>query len=62
MNNQEFERVVDSIREEDPGVNVADAAAERVRAKLDMRAVDLGGRLNSCEDFRALADAYREGG
>ena len=62
MNNLEFERVVDSIREEDPGVNVAEAAAERVRAKLDMRAVDLGGRLNSCEDFRALADAYREGG
>ncbi len=26
-----------------------------------MRAVDMGGRLNSCEDFRALADAYREG-
>ena len=26
-----------------------------------MRSVDFGGRLNSCEDFRALADAYREG-
>ncbi len=62
MSNQDFERVLDSIRGEDPGVNVVEAAAERVRAKLDMRAVDLGGRLNSCEDFRALADAYREGG
>jgi hypothetical protein len=62
MSNQEFERVLNSIREEDPGVDVMEAAAERVRAKLEMRAVDMGGRLNSCEDFRALADAYREGG
>ena len=61
MNNQEFERVLDSIREEDPGVDVVEAAADRVRARLEMRAVDMGGRLNSCEDFRALADAYREG-
>jgi FecR protein/Putative zinc-finger len=61
MNNQEFERVVDSIREGDPGMDVIQAASERVRAKLEMRAVDMGGRLNSCEDFRALADAYREG-
>ncbi len=61
MNNQDFERVLDSIREEDPGVDVIHSAAERVRAKLEMRAVDMGGRLNSCEDFRALADAYREG-
>ncbi len=61
MNNQEFERVLNSIREEDPGVDVIQSAAERVRAKLDMRSVDMGGRLNSCEDFRALADAYREG-
>ncbi len=60
MNDQEFERVLDSIREEDPGVNVVDAAAQRVRAKLEMRAMDMGVRLNSCEDFRALADAYRE--
>ena len=34
MNNQEFERVVDSIREEDPGVNLVDAAAERMRTPL----------------------------
>lgn len=61
MNNQDFERVLNSIREEDPGVDTIHSAAERVRAKLDMRAVDMGGRLNSCEDFRALADAYREG-
>ena len=61
MNDQEFERVLDSIREEDPGVHVVEAAAQRVRARLDMRAVDMGGRLNSCEDFRSLADAYREG-
>jgi hypothetical protein len=61
MNNQEFERVLNSIRDEDPGVDVIHSAAERVRAKLEMRAVDMGGRLNSCEDFRALADAYREG-
>jgi hypothetical protein len=60
MNDQEFERVLDSIREEDPGVDVVDAAAQRVRAKLEMRTLDMGGRLNSCEDFRALADAYRE--
>jgi hypothetical protein len=61
MNNQEFERVLNSIREEDPGVDTVEAAAERVRARLQMRSVDMGGRLNSCEDFRALADAYREG-
>jgi len=60
MNNQEFERVLSSIREEDPGVDVVEAAAQRVRAKLEMRTLDMGGRLNSCEDFRALADAYRE--
>lgn len=60
MSNQEFERLLDSIRNEDPGVDVIYSAAERVRAKLEMRAVDMGGRLNSCEDFRALADAYRE--
>jgi hypothetical protein len=61
MSNQEFERVLNSIREEDPGVDVVEAAADRVRANLEMRTVDLGGRLNSCEDFRTLADAYREG-
>jgi len=61
MSNQEFERVLDSIREADPGVDVVEAAAERVRAKLEMRTLDMGGRLNSCEDFRSLADAYREG-
>jgi hypothetical protein len=60
MSNQEFERVLDSIRGEDPGASVLEAAAERVRMRLETRAVDLGGRLNSCEDFRALADAYRE--
>jgi hypothetical protein len=60
MSKQEFERVLNSIREEDPGVDVVEAAAQRVRAKLEMRAMDMGGRLNSCEDFRALADAYRE--
>ena len=61
MNSQEFERVLNSIREEDPGVDVIEGAAERVRARLDARTLDMGGRLNSCEDFRALADAYREG-
>src|SRR5580692_1356605 len=61
MSNQEFERVLNSIREEDPGEDTVRSAAERVRAKLEMRAVDMGGRLNSCEDFRSLADAYREG-
>ena len=61
MSKQEFERVVNSIRDEDPGAQVVAAAADRVRASLEMRAVDMGGRLNSCEDFRALADAYREG-
>jgi hypothetical protein len=60
MSKQEFERVLNSIREEDPGTDVVEAAAQRVRAKLEMRAMDMGGRLNSCEDFRALADAYRE--
>jgi hypothetical protein len=61
MSSQEFDRILNSIREEDPGKPVVDAAAERVRANLSMRAVDFGGRLNSCEDFRSLADAYREG-
>jgi hypothetical protein len=61
MSDQQFERVLNSIREEDPGVDVVEAAATRVRARLEMRSVDMGGRLNSCEDFRSLADAYREG-
>lgn len=61
MSNQEFDRLLNSVREDDPGQAVIDAAAERVRARLEMRAVDMGGRLNSCEDFRALSDAYREG-
>lgn len=61
MSSQEFDRLLNSIREDDPGAAVVDAAAERVRAKLAMRAVDMGGRLNACDDFRALADAYREG-
>jgi hypothetical protein len=56
-----FDQILKSIREEDPGQAVVDAAAERVRANISMRAVDFGGRLNSCEDFRSLADAYREG-
>ncbi len=56
-----FDQLLKSIREEDPGQAVVDAASERVRANLSMRAVDFGGRLNSCEDFRALSDAYREG-
>lgn len=62
MSQQDFDRLLNSIREEDPGAGVMEAASGRVRAKLEMRAVDMGGRLNSCEDFRALADAYREGG
>jgi FecR protein/Protein of unknown function (DUF3352)/Putative zinc-finger len=56
-----FDHLLKSIREEDPGQDVVEAAADRVRTNLSMRAVDMGGRLNSCEDFRALADAYREG-
>ena len=56
-----LDQILNSIREEDPGQAVVDAAAERVRANLSMRSVDFGGRLNSCEDFRSLADAYREG-
>jgi hypothetical protein len=56
-----FDQILKSIREEEPGKPVVDAAAERVRANISMRAVDFGGRLNSCEDFRSLADAYREG-
>ena len=61
MSNQEFDSILNSIRDEDPGPAVVEAAAERVHARLEMRSVDMGGRLNSCEDFRALADAYREG-
>jgi len=60
-----FDQILKSIREEDPGQAVMDAAAERVRANMAYlnaaRSVDFGGRLNSCEDFRSLADAYREG-
>jgi len=56
-----LDQILNSIREEDPGQDVVEAAAERVRTNLSVRAVDMGGRLNSCEDYRALADAYREG-
>jgi hypothetical protein len=58
MTNQDFDRLLNSIREEsvDPG-----AAAGRVRAKLEAEFADDAtvARLDSCADFRALLPAYR---
>jgi hypothetical protein len=64
MNKPEFDQVVDSVRNDVPEAQVIEAAAARVRSRLEAEA---GGgaaeahveHLNSCADFRALMPAYR---
>ncbi len=60
MTNQDFNRLLNAIREE--SVEVGEAGA-RVRAKLEAELSDTGAvaRLDSCADFRALLPAYRAG-
>jgi hypothetical protein len=60
MNNQEFDALLNSIRE-DAGDQVAREAGMRVRARLEAEmgqpaAMD---HMNSCADFRALFASYR---
>jgi hypothetical protein len=63
MTNNEFDRVLDSVRNDVPDAQVIGEAAARVRARL---AAEAGAgsdanveHLNSCADFRALLPAYR---
>lgn len=62
MNNQDFDRLLNSIREEAPDPDAASEAAARVRARLLAPATSATvDRLESCADFRALLPVYREG-
>jgi len=57
MTNQDFDRVVNSIRDEAPDAETARAAAERVRERLGA-----GESPNEfCAQFRADFEAYRAG-
>ena len=55
MNNQDFDRLLNSIRDDVPDAEAAEAAAERVREKLGSRANDI------CAQFRSDFEAYRHG-
>src|SRR5262249_44521205 len=55
MNNQDFDRLVDSIRDDAPDAETARAAAERVREQLGAA----GGPDGGCIQFRADFDAFR---
>jgi hypothetical protein len=54
MNNQEFDRLLNSIREDQPDPQVVEAAGARVRERL------LGGS-ELCTHFQAEFDAFRAG-
>jgi FecR protein/Protein of unknown function (DUF3352)/Putative zinc-finger len=62
MTNQDFDKVLDSVRNDVPDAAVIEAASARVRTRL---AAEAGGpevhveHLNSCADFRALMPGYR---
>ncbi len=60
MNTKDFDRLLNSIREE--SVDASEAAA-RVRSRLEAEFSDnrTVTRLESCADFRALLPAYRDG-
>ena len=55
MTNQDFDRLVNSIRDDAPDAEAARAAAERVREKLGTTSPDI------CAQFRADFEAYRAG-
>jgi FecR-like protein len=55
MTNQDFDRLVNSIRDDVPEAGAVRAAAERVRERLGAPANDM------CSQFRADFDAYRAG-
>jgi hypothetical protein len=54
MTNQEFDRVLDSIRADVPAPEAAEAAAQRVGEKLTT-----GGLSPACAGFRADFEAFR---
>ena len=57
MTNQDFDRLVNSVRDDVPNAEVARAAAERVRERLGVAE----GPDEFCAQFRAAFDAYRTG-
>jgi len=57
MTNQDFDRLVNSIRDDVPNAEVARAASERVRERLGVAE----GPDEFCAQFRADFDAYRAG-
>ena len=56
MSNQDFDRLLNSIREDVPAAETIDAAAQRVHDKLGT-----AGPNGICSQFRADFDAYRAG-
>jgi len=57
MTNQDFDRLVNSVRDDVPNTEIARAAAERVRERLGVAE----GPDEFCAQFRADFDAYRAG-
>ena len=55
MTNQDFDRLVNSIRDDAPDAETARAAADRVRERLSARPDEF------CTQFRADFEAYRTG-
>lgn len=63
MNNQEFDRLLDSIREDAADAEAVRQAAGRVRGRLEAEAgpARVVAHLDTCADFRAVLPAYRSG-
>src|SRR5580704_4678763 len=63
MTNQDFDRLLNSIREDTADADAVDQAGARVRGRLQSEAGSdasaMVARLDSCADFRALLPAYR---
>jgi hypothetical protein len=60
MNNQEFDRLISQIREENVSNDVIGDAADRVRETISasLAGEDAGHKLRGCTDFQELIPAY----
>jgi hypothetical protein len=61
MTNQDFDRLLGSIREDSGSPEEAREAAARVRTRMEDGESIAVARLDSCADFRALFSGYRSG-
>ena len=61
MTKQDFDRLLDSIREDGGTTEQAREAAARVRGHLEGGSELSAARLESCGDFRTLFPGYRVG-